>query len=173
MDWRCDFQRVDLYLGLGLALVLGASLGGCSRPAKEVAENHPTTEQIREKAAAWKKTQLVQRPKVFNDFAGPREASLQETAADSLARIGEPAIPSLIKLLSHERAAVREQAARALARLGPLADRALPNLIDALHDEDESVRRAAVRALGQLGPQATGAIEPLIQVLTEEAESRS
>jgi S1-C subfamily serine protease len=55
---------------------------------------------------------------------------------------------------SREPAKVREEAAKALAQLGPDARSALPDLLAMLKDSNESVRLAALAAVTAIGPQA-------------------
>ncbi|HEX5497809.1 MAG TPA: HEAT repeat domain-containing protein [Thermomicrobiales bacterium] len=96
-----------------------------------------------------------------------REWNVADTAADALARIGEAAVPALIEGLADPNPAVRAQAARALARMGPKGHAAVPALILALEDEHESVRLNAARALGQIGPDAQEAVPALIRTLKD------
>ena len=91
--------------------------------------------------------------------------TVKETASDALGRIGEAAVPSLIEALNHSDPEVREQAARALALIGPKSVAAVPELVKLLDDESEPVRRQAARALGQVGPAAKAAIPALIKQL--------
>ena len=96
-----------------------------------------------------------------------RQWGLQETVVDSLSRIGQPAVPGLVRMLRHPDAERRVQAADILARIGPQAEEAVAGLIDALEDPDERVRKAVARALGQIGAGAAEAVGPLLQVLEE------
>src|SRR5262245_24718671 len=50
--------------------------------------------------------------------------------------IGEPIIPALVELLSHEDAYVRQQAVRCFRRIGKRAAAAVPALVEALKDPD-------------------------------------
>jgi HEAT repeat protein len=95
--------------------------------------------------------------------------TVKETSSDALGRIGEAAVPSLIQALSHPDPDVREQAARALALIGPKSAPAVPDLIRLLDDVSDQVRRQAARALGQIGPAAKAANPALIKQL-ERAE---
>jgi hypothetical protein len=95
-----------------------------------------------------------------------RQWEPQQVAADALARIGEAAIPDLVRLLSHEDAKTRARAAWALGRMGVKGKPAVPALAAALQDEDHLVRETAARALGQIGPEATEAIPDLIRMMT-------
>lgn len=94
---------------------------------------------------------------------------MQDTVADSLARIGEPAVPSLVRMLRHPQAKRRVQAAEILARIGPQAKEGVPGLVEALADPDPDVRKAVARALGQIGPAAADAVGPLLRVLEESS----
>lgn len=96
-----------------------------------------------------------------------RDWGVRETAADSLGRIGDAAVPALIAALEDADRDVRAQATRALARMGPKAEDAIPALIDALDDDDKEVRRGAARALGQIGPLAEEAVPALVRALKD------
>lgn len=96
-----------------------------------------------------------------------REWSVADTSADSLARIGDAATPTLIEGLADPSPRVRSLAARALARMGSRAHTAVPALILALEDEDIGVRRNAARALGQIGPEAREAVPALMRALKD------
>lgn len=100
-----------------------------------------------------------------------REPTEQEVASAALARIGAPAVPSLIQGLRHQDPYVREQAALVLAKIGPEARAAVGELTAALDDEDSRVRKAASRALGQIGPAAGEAVPALMRSLMQPAPS--
>ena len=95
-----------------------------------------------------------------------RDWGVREMAFDSLRRIGPAALPALVTTLHSQDDNQREQATRALARMGSDAKGAVPDLIAALSDPVERVRLGAVRALGQIGPDA----EPAVQALLEQIE---
>lgn len=115
---------------------------------------------------------LVPTPTPISQFPFFREWGVRQTATDSLARIGMPALPALIEALKDPQASVRDRAAHALARMGPPASQAVPALIDALEDPDWRVRRSAARALGQIGPSAEAAVPALIEVIRDPASDR-
>ena len=92
-----------------------------------------------------------------------RDWTIREIAADSLWRIGRPAVPALIEALSDVDPYVRVLAARSLAYIGQDAEPAVPALIAALDDPNEAVRQTAARALGQIGSEAAEAIPALIE----------
>jgi HEAT repeat protein len=70
-------------------------------------------------------------------------------AADSLARIGSPAVPALIAALEAEGSSVRAGAARALCVIQP--EEAVPALCAALDDPSAAVTYYAQEALERLG----------------------
>jgi HEAT repeat protein len=94
--------------------------------------------------------------------------SISETAADSLARIGAPAVPSLIQMLQDSDPAMRERAAKILAGIGPDAAAAVSMLQTTAHDGDPGVRKWSIRALGQIGEAAGPAVPDVLQALREK-----
>jgi HEAT repeat protein len=78
---------------------------------------------------------------------------LQQTAMDSLGRIGTPTVPELVAMLRDLDPRQRANPARVLARIGPEAA-AVPALTSALSDLDEIVQQSAARSLGHVGPAA-------------------
>jgi hypothetical protein len=98
------------------------------------------------------------------------EWNVHETAADSLGRIGEAAVPSLVRALGHAEPKRRAEAARLLGHVGPGAKLAVPALANALNDPSPEVQKSAAWALGQVGPAAAAAVEPLMR-LVEETEA--
>jgi|GEM_PF-2911901 len=93
----------------------------------------------------------------------------QELAAEALARIGPPAVPSLVQALQHRDPQVRREATRVLMRMGPDAKAAAPELTQLLDDEDELVRKYAAKALGNIGPDAAVAVPALMLDLLQPA----
>ena len=157
-----DMKIVGLFL---LVLAAGCSKGEESEKElagqlKTLPQKHLTAFRPEEKAP-----QLSFRPMVPVAEPYIQVWTVKETASDALGRIGEAAVPALIDALAHPDPEVREQAARALALIGPKATAAVPELIKLLDDEAEPVRRQAARALGQVGPAAKIAIPALIKQL--------
>ena len=72
------------------------------------------------------------------------------TAATTLARIGEPAIPVLKDFLKHTNATVRRWGLVALGQVTPPARSTLPELMQAANDADAGVRAGAVQAVGTI-----------------------
>ncbi len=70
-------------------------------------------------------------------------------AADSLARIGPPAVPALIAALQADQSPVRAGAARALSIIQP--EDAIPALCTALDDASAIVAYYAEEALERMG----------------------
>jgi HEAT repeat protein len=97
-----------------------------------------------------------------------KDESTAAEAADSLAKIGMPAVLLLIDLLSDKAGHVRKHASSALGRIGDA--RAVEPLISLINDEDPEVRLHAVTALGQLKDER--ACKPLVSLLKDEPETR-
>jgi HEAT repeat protein len=93
--------------------------------------------------------------------------------ADTLVRIGGPAVPALIDVLNGPNWDMRVCAAEALSRIGPPAVAAVPSLIRAIEHSDpqhdaEILSLHAVRALGRIGPEAKAAVPILNQLLEKK-----
>jgi HEAT repeat protein len=83
---------------------------------------------------------------------------------------GNDAIPELVEGLEDMDDAVRQEAARALGKIGAAA--AVPSLVVALGDApDDRVRVSAAEALGRIGPRAAVAIPALIAALKHSDEA--
>ena len=78
--------------------------------------------------------------------------------SDALSKIGEPAVPGLIKALEHKQPTVRAQAARALVRIESY--QAIPALIKALDDPEPTVEHYAWEALQRMGVGTTIFFKP-------------
>ena len=91
---------------------------------------------------------------------------MQQTAAESLGKIGDPgSIDSIIPLVQDPVGAVREASVTALGRIKPPAtDTIVALLAQALGDPIESVRQAAVVAIGEIEP-APRLLEPIVDLL--------
>jgi HEAT repeat protein len=88
----------------------------------------------------------------------------------ALARVGEPAVPALLKILDGPDVSMRICAAYTLGELGPAARAAVPSLIRAVERSDPgresaSLRLQAIRALGRIGPEARAAAPALSAAL--------
>lgn len=82
--------------------------------------------------------------------------------AEALGKVGQPAVPFLLKALAnHLNPIVRRAAGKTLTLIADPS--AVPNLIDALlHDEDTVVKGSCVGALAQTGKAA---VSPLLEIL--------
>ncbi len=100
-------------------------------------------------------------------FAGSYEKDRLAAAIEAGA-LGAAAIPPLVDALRHRDPFVREQAARALGRMGPPASAAVADLIDSLDDEASCVREKAAAALRAIGPVAEAAMPRLARLLGED-----
>jgi HEAT repeat protein len=82
----------------------------------------------------------------------------------ALARIGEPAIPALLPLLTHDREEIREAACSVLAMTIPPGKKVAPQLVRLLEDSSDAVRYQAIHALRNLGPAAREAVPRIVEV---------
>ena len=88
-------------------------------------------------------------------------------AAYSLAAMGAPAVPELIRCLSSEDEGMRRNAGYGLAAAGPAA---VPALEEAARAERPETRAAAVDALGDMGLPAAPAVATLQAALKDEED---
>jgi len=93
-------------------------------------------------------------------------------AAEVLATIGAPALPSLIKTLQGKEMRARSNATIALGMMGSSAQAAVEPLIALLTEEDFILRSAAARALGKIGRKAKKAV-PLLEELLRDRHVRT
>ena len=89
----------------------------------------------------------------------------------ALTRIGEPAIPALLKAVKDRvNEDLREYAVRALGGMGTKAKSAIPTLIEALSDPEDEVKTYAAYALSKMEDAAVDAVPALIQALENESD---
>jgi len=91
------------------------------------------------------------------------DATTVHHALDSLAALGEPAVPRLIEALKHK--ALQGQVAYILGQIGPAAAPATDELVKLMHNKDFNLSSEAVHALANIGPGAKAAVPELIKEL--------
>lgn len=101
-------------------------------------------------------------------FLAPEHQDLHAVALETVRRIGPPAMPLLVEMLSHELVSIRRDAADALIDLAPHTEAVQPALRGALEDEDVMVTGDAARALGALGAKATPSVGALVATLAHD-----
>jgi HEAT repeat protein len=89
---------------------------------------------------------------------------VRQLATVSLARVGAPAVPALLKAFKSADAATHGPATAVLVRIGEPSVR---GLAEALQDKAVETRRRAVLALGVLGPKAKAAAPALKKALDD------
>jgi len=98
----------------------------------------------------------------------PPHQDLHVMTFDIIKRIGPPAIPLLVDLLSNEWHSIRRGAVSALIDLAPHTERIQPALRRALDDEDATVAGDAARALGALNIKASSSVGALVKTLAHQ-----
>jgi HEAT repeat protein len=95
---------------------------------------------------------------------------IARTAAEAFAKADSAAVPSLVKVLTHQQPDVRASAADALGHIGIAASDAVTDLMVLLSDQDRQVRYCGVRALHELGPKAKPAVPVLSEIILNAKE---
>ena len=95
-----------------------------------------------------------------------QDGPARKRAREQLVEIGQPAVSSLLPLLSDKQTYVRWEAAKALSEIGDPG--AAPALVKALEDNDPGIRWMAAEGL-ILTEQA--GLPPLLEALMEHGES--
>jgi HEAT repeat protein len=98
---------------------------------------------------------------------------VSEVLRETLVKVGEPAVPALVRTLKTGTARGRTVALTVLAHVGPPAKRALPEVVGLVRDgrADVSLRNRAVQTLGVLGPGEKAAVAALLDVLKDDSDS--
>jgi HEAT repeat protein len=103
------------------------------------------------------------------------EDAREDVRAESVIALGRvagaDAVSPLLTRLQTDSPWVREEAARALGRLGPPARRAIPDLIQALRNDPAPVRRQAARALGRMGGDGATVIPALKAAVADDDQA--
>jgi len=88
---------------------------------------------------------------------------IQCAAEEAVNRVGQPAVPALLKAIRSPMSSMRIKAAQSLAKIKPPSKETIASLIAAMDDEDTDVQRAAIRALGAHGEHAKAAMPRLVE----------
>jgi|GEM_PF-2891218 len=96
-----------------------------------------------------------------------KDQELANQAAQALAQIGPPAVGELIKALEDPSAAVQIRALSALGVLGPEARQGIVPISRFLENKDAKIRRLAAWVLGEIGPPARPAADTLAKALRD------
>jgi HEAT repeat protein len=97
---------------------------------------------------------------------------VRRQASETMAKIGERAVPRLIQTLRKGTNRSRHPAVSALKELGPLSKDAVPDLVELVKNTktDPDIRNDAIIAMARIGSQAKGAVPALLAIAhaTEE-----
>jgi beta-lactamase regulating signal transducer with metallopeptidase domain/HEAT repeat protein len=108
------------------------------------------------------------RDQLLNDLDGKTcVAAMEPIATFGKRGYAEKAIAALVQTLHDDRDSVVDQAAGALAQIGPAA---VPALIEGLTDPRPQVRRSSANALGSMGGSAKTATKELLKLLTDQSD---
>lgn len=88
-------------------------------------------------------------------------------ASAALARIGNPALPALLRTVNDASPEVRRSALIALYHMGAAAAPAVPSLMRSAFDSVPVVRWTALQALGSTGPAARASVPLLLGLLSD------
>jgi len=102
-----------------------------------------------------------------NDLLADQEPSVVFPALQSLADMGESAVPFLLESLDHPKA--KYWATLALAEIGPAAVAAVPKLVELASKSEPEERMQAIMALAAIGEPAAEAAEPLVKLVASTA----
>jgi hypothetical protein len=91
--------------------------------------------------------------------------SLARTGFELLGSNAAPAVPGLIKILSHPNEKCRQTAADCLGMIGPTAEKAVPDLIERLADTNDEAVGGAAFALGRIHRQPEVVVPALLKAL--------
>ena len=101
---------------------------------------------------------------------GNEDAYIASKAVDKIVKIGNPAVPELIKALSVPDKGNRHHLAiKTLANIG---EPVVPVLIEAMKNKDADIRQGAVLALSRMSYYNSKLVEPAIPELTNALEDQ-
>lgn len=103
---------------------------------------------------------------LLRQLLGPEHENLHVETFEVIRRIGPPAIPLLVGLLSDESASIRRGAVDILIDFAPDTESVQPALRRALGDQDILVAADSARALAALGRKASPSVGALIRTLS-------
>ena len=106
-------------------------------------------------------------PALITAMTDSKDPKMRWRAGGPLIKIGKPAVGSLVKLLKHKDASLRQMVVRILGVIGPDAAAAVPDLAAALKDPEPHVAYFAAEALGKIGPGAKSAATALAAALED------
>lgn len=108
----------------------------------------------------------------FNRLTSPDSNSvIRAQAAEELAKVGKPAVPQLVAVLSDNNPGVRRFALYALRRTGDDARTVVPNVYSLLNDEDPHVRSEAIATLTRLETNSNELARRCVLMLADADES--
>jgi HEAT repeat protein len=121
-----------------------------------------------QRLGSWGAAAALAAPELGRRVQEDPEAEVANQAALALAKIGPAGARELVKAAQSPQPAVRQRALWALGKMGPAAREALEVLQDALQDPNPPLRALAAVALGEMGTAAVPALGDLCKALRDE-----
>jgi HEAT repeat protein len=97
----------------------------------------------------------------------------QKAIFDAMGKMGDVAVPELVRILRNGAVRHRELAAIQLGQLGPLAAKAVPDLTFTLRNTSPAIRAASAKALGEIGEEAKSALPALKQMAMTDRDPKT
>jgi HEAT repeat protein len=120
-----------------------------------------------QRLGSWGAAAALAAPELGKRVQEDSEAEVANQAALALAKIGPAGARELMKAAQSPQPTVRQRALWALAKMGPAAKEALGVLRDTLQDPNPSFRALAALALGEMGANAVPAVGDLCRALRD------
>ncbi len=129
---------------------------------KALDDRHPTVRRAAAKALGQVSKAAEPAIPPLIRHLGDEDSGCRIEAAQTLGRIGSPALQPLLKAAADVQPTVRQAAVKALGLISNDSPRVIPALIGHLGDEDADCRNEAAWALGGIRPPA---VEPLLEAV--------
>lgn len=100
-----------------------------------------------------------------------KDSQIGRWAIDTLASMGNQAVPALIQTLMHSDPGIRRQTVEALRQMGSEAKAAIPALLEALKDENRDVQNSAANSFDWLRSEAQTILPTLVSLLRDARAS--
>ncbi len=118
-------------------------------------------------------SEAVEATQALVDAMGDEDQQVRITAAKSLAKVGDAAIPTLVEALQNDSWHIRINSVGALALFGKKAEPAREILVTIVRTADEKMVNNAATTLAKIGPDAIRSLAPLLKDESEDVRLRA